>query len=104
MTNESKWVRLGSVRRFDRVEPSKAQALKPLEEAAEVFGAWQAWDRAGRDDVRLAHEIACECADVISATVNLLAALGVEDARPLLRGCRERNAARGRITDGRGPE
>lgn len=33
MTMQSKWVRVGSVRRFDHVEPDKAQALKPLEEA-----------------------------------------------------------------------
>ena len=33
----SKWVRVGSVRRFDHVEADKAQALKVLEEAAEVF-------------------------------------------------------------------
>lgn len=27
---------------FDKPDEPKAQALKPLEEAAEVFGAWQA--------------------------------------------------------------
>lgn len=30
---QSKWVHVGSVRRFDNVVPDKAQALKPLEEA-----------------------------------------------------------------------
>lgn len=29
----SKWVQMGSVRRFDHVKPDKAQALKVLEEA-----------------------------------------------------------------------
>lgn len=33
-------VELGSVAVFDNVECSKAQAMKVLEEAAEVFGAW----------------------------------------------------------------
>lgn len=32
------------LRAFREVEDSKAQALKPLEEAAEAFGAWQLCD------------------------------------------------------------
>lgn len=35
------FVKLGAVRAFPGAVPDKAQALKPLEEAAEVFGAWQ---------------------------------------------------------------
>lgn len=103
----SKWVRVGSVRRFDEVKADKAQALKPLEEAAEVFGAWQAMASA-----ELAHGGDCvlarlwrrmlldECADVIQATLNIVAALGVEDFRPYLKACEERNRERGRISDG----
>ena len=41
-----------------------------------------------------------ECADVIQATLNLVAALGVEDFRPYLKACEERNRERGRISDG----
>ena len=105
--SQSKWVRVGSVRRFDRVESDKAQALKPLEEASEVHGAWQAMASA-----ELAHGGDCvlerlwrkrlldECADVIQATLNLVAALGVEDFRPYLKACEERNRERGRISDG----
>lgn len=37
-------VKLGTVQTFADVRPDKAQALKVLEEAAEVFGAWQQWD------------------------------------------------------------
>ena len=103
----SKWVRVGSVRRFDEVKADKAQALKPLDEAAEVFGAWQATASA-----ELAHGGDCvlarlwrrmlldECADVIQATLNIVAALGVEDFRPYLKACEERNRERGRISDG----
>lgn len=40
-------VEIGSVAVFRDLEASKAQALKPLEEAAEVFGAWQAWRENG---------------------------------------------------------
>lgn len=34
-------VEIGTVQTFPDVKPDKAQALKVLEEAAEVFGAWQ---------------------------------------------------------------
>lgn len=111
---QSKWVRVGSVRRFDNVKPDKAQALKPLEEAAEVVGAWQIYDsysdaEAAREVgfteserlsiMRSARErILAECADVIQATLNLVAALGVEDFRPWMDECEERNRERGRIT------
>ena len=40
---------LGSVATFDGVAPDKAQALKVLEEASEVYNAWQVWDEC-RDD------------------------------------------------------
>lgn len=83
---QGKWVRVGSVRRFDHVEPDKAQAVKVLEEAAEVVGAWQQWCATtgwapeAHEDFRRA--LLDECADVIQATLNLVAALGVEDFRP----------------------
>lgn len=95
-TMQSKWVRVGSVRRFDEVKLlDNAQALKPLEEAAEVFGTWRRYDAEDWKDVLLA-----ECADVIQATLNLVAALGVEDFRPYMKACERRNRERGRITDG----
>lgn len=90
---KSKWVRVGSVRRFDEVWANKEQALKPLEEAAEIFGAWQRYGAEDWKDVLLD-----ECADVIQAALNLVAALGVEDFRPYMRACEERNRERGRIT------
>ena len=94
----SKWIRVGSVRRFDHVEADKAQALKPLEEAAEVFGAWQS---THLPEDRRREQILAECADVIQATLNLVAAYGVEDFRPWMKECEKRNRERGRITDGR---
>jgi len=102
---QSKWVHVGSVRRFDEVKPDKAQALKVLEEAAEVFGAWQAWQENGptmdNTEAGLVDRIIDECADVIQATLNLVAAYGVEDFRPYLKACERRNRERGRITDGK---
>lgn len=106
--SQSKWVRVGSVRRFGEVEADKAQALKVLEEAAEVLGAWQAMASAelahGGDSVlaRLWRKrLLDECSDVIQATLNLVAALGVEDMRPWMKACERRNRERGRITDGK---
>ena len=81
-------VNIGEVATFHGVKPDKAQALKVLEEAAEVFGAWQAFDD---------YELFCECADVIQATCNLVAAFGVSDFAPYMEECRTRNEERGRL-------
>ena len=106
-------VTIPPVRTFAHVEADKAQALKPLEEAAEVFGAWQDWkstyqrlpDPNADWDTSIAHgeaeqALLDECADVIQATLNLVAALGVEDFRPWMKACELRNRERGRISDG----
>ena len=87
-------VKVGEVETFRDVEPDKAQALKVLEEAAEVFGAWQEWE----DRRRLfgGKHLLDECADVIQAACNLVAALGVSDFAPYMERCRERNELRGR--------
>ena len=93
-------VKLGTVQTFKNVKPDKAQALKVLEEAAEVFGAWQLWEDESDCIDGDAFEIAClmaECADVIQATCNLLAAYGVEDFTHHMEACRRRNAERGRM-------
>ena len=95
----SKWVRVGSVRRFDHVEADKAQAMKVAEESLEVFSAWENFRDDASDVKRSA--VLDECADVIQATLNLVAALGVEDFRPYLKACERRNRERGRITDGK---
>lgn len=81
-------VNIGEVATFPGVKPDKAQALKVLEEAAEVFGAWQAFDD---------YELFYECADVIQATCNLVAAFGVSDFAPYMEECRIRNEERERF-------
>lgn len=111
MRPESKWVVLPSVRVFDEVGADKAHALKPLEEAAEIFGACQEWDRyhgtrahfdgaSAQAAEAMKGEIVDECCDTISAVCNLLVSFGVYDLTEPMRRCRERNARRGRITDG----
>ena len=98
-------VTIPPVRCFAHVETSKAQALKPLEEAAEVFGAWQGYDRTkswGYDwDEYLANNdylisLVEECCDVIVATCNLLAALGITDLTEAMAECERKNDDRGR--------
>lgn len=83
----SNTMNVGSVRLFDTLCRDKAQALKPLEEAAEAFGAWQQRDAyrgcaAGpcRDELR--RDLIDECLDAVQATVNLLAAVGARSRRP----------------------
>lgn len=101
-------VTIPPVRTFAGVEADKAHALKPLEEAAEVFAAWQDHERTkswGYDwDEYLAHNDAIislvdECCDVITATCNLLAALGVTDLTEAMAACERRNRERERYGD-----
>lgn len=92
-------VYIGGVQTFKETKPDKAQALKPLEEAAEVFSAWQDWwnEQPGDDVDELTDDLVDECADVIQAVCNLLASLGVTDLRDAMERCAERNRARGRL-------
>ena len=86
---------VGTVPVFASTEADKAQALKVVEEAAEVFGAWQTWvDGGWRAGDRRA--LIGECADVIQAVGNLLDALGVVDMEQHMELCKVRNEARGR--------
>lgn len=86
---------VGTVPVFVSTEADKAQAMKVVEEAAEVFGAWQTWVDGGwcAGDRRA---LIGECADTIQAVGNLLDALGVADMEQHMEECRARNEARGR--------
>ena len=88
-------VELGSVAAFDNVECSKAQAMKVLEEAAEVFGAWQKREKVCGVD---ADDLIGELCDVIQECCNMAAAVGCDDLRLALWDCEDRNRKRGRIT------
>lgn len=97
------YIKLGAVRAFPRVAPDKAHALKPLEEAAEVFGAWQLMRGAAEYGLNPKHkkaDLMDEIADTIQACCNLAAALGVEDMTTYLARCEERNRKRGRYGEG----
>lgn len=92
-----------NVRAFNEVKDGKDQALKPLEEAAEVFGAWQKCDdtRYAATTVRwtFREDLIDECMDTIQAVANLLAAVdatqGEVDAA--IKRMDERNWNRGRL-------
>lgn len=105
------YIKLGAVRAFPGTVPDKAQALKVLEEAAEVFGAWQeaeisktAYAEPEEREVNgyafgYGEVLLDEIADTIQASCNLAAALGVTDLTPHLAACEERNRERGRYGD-----
>lgn len=94
-------VNIGAVRTFDHVKPNKEQALKPLEEAAEVFAAWQVWNEIKDQNFSIFYdgkeEILSECADVIQSVCNLAASLGVHDLTHYMHVCEQRNRERGRF-------
>lgn len=98
-----RYVKLGAVRAFPGAVPDKAQALKPLEEAAEVFGAWQLMRDTVESGLNAKYEKADlidEIADTIQACCNLASALGVTDLTPYLARREERNRERGRYDSG----
>jgi hypothetical protein len=92
-----------NMRVFNNVNDDKYQALKPLEEAAEIFGAWQA-----RYNMRFASRGACgafrrdlidECVDTVQAAANMLAAVGATQGEvdAAIKRMDERNGDRGRL-------
>ena len=89
-------VRIGEVATFPGVKPDKEQAKKVLEEAAEMFGAWQDYDERPWKTSRI-EALRDECADVIQAVANMLAAVGVEDFTEDMQACEARNRERGRL-------
>ena len=83
-----------------RMDTDKEAALKPLEEAAEAFGAWQEYQRGfsfitfdGCDVYK--QRFADEIADVIQAACNLADRHGI-DLQAAMERCEERNRQRGR--------
>ena len=93
---KSNAVHVGAVATFEGVKPDKAQALKVLEEAAEVFGAWQDWEKSENLKPCYRVDLLDEIADVVQAACNLAAAFGVTDFAPYMQDCRIRNEERGR--------
>lgn len=101
------YMKLGNVLPFPGAKPDKAQALKVLEEAAEVVEEFKRADpgdvlpvaRQFPDCNKRILPLVDEIADTIQACCNLAAALGVDDLTPYLARCEERNRERGRYGD-----
>ncbi len=79
---------------FKDATDSKEQALKPLEEAAEVFAAWQQWDK--EPSMTTAKHVTDEVCDLLQAAMNLLAGIGSLEIEEAIECMIERNEARGR--------
>lgn len=104
-------VKLTSVRTFPNAEPTKAQALKVLEEASETVEAFKKWFLANGFQKCNAEKVPAdfadaefndlmdEIADTIQASCNLAASLGVTDLTPYLARCEERNRRMGRYDE-----
>ena len=92
-----------NMRVFNEVKDSKGQALKPLEEAAEVFGAWQKCDELRHSPVTMRKvfrpNLIDKCMDTVQAVVNLLAAVSATqgDVDAAIKRMDERNWDRGRL-------
>ena len=89
---------------FRKVNDNKPQALKPLEEAAEIFGAWQKCDDMRNSPVAAARNalrdnLIDECMDTVQAIANLLAAVSATQGEvdAAIRRLDERNGDRGRL-------
>lgn len=96
-----------------RMDTDKEAALKPLEEAAEAFGAWQTYQPYDKEPTcsadldgqgaffwakrkKILHKmLADEIADVIQAACNLADRHGI-DLQAAMERCEERNRKRGR--------
>lgn len=86
-------IKLGEVHTFPNAAVNKEQALKILEEAAEVYSAWENY---AADDESAEYNLACECADLITAVCNMMAALGIEDGSIYIEHVEAKNKKRGR--------
>lgn len=85
---------LGEVRTFPKPKHDKEQVMKIQEEACEVFSAWEDWQKNDTDGNL--HHLINECTDVIMATSNLLASLGIYNLQPWMLKCETHNVLRGR--------
>ena len=110
-------VTIGNVETFKNPRPDKAQVLKIAEEEHEVYSAWEdmrrfciggiycatcvdghpAMEMYGHGYCSTHDAVVDECCDLIMATCNFLASLGVTDIREAMERCVERNRDRGRM-------
>lgn len=92
-----------NMRVSDKVNDDKHQVLKPLEEAAEIYGAWQESDGMRpttfkRDRVDMRNRLIDECMGTVQAVADVLAAVGATQGEvdAAIKRMDERNEGRGR--------
>ena len=96
-------VYVGGVQAWDTGLTPRQQACKMNEEVMEVFSAIERCEgedldpEAWHGSESMHFRVVDECCDVITATCNLLAMLGVTDLREAMERCAERNRERGRL-------
>ena len=97
--DDDRLIQMGAVQPFDEVPTQHDTVRKLVEEAAEVFGAWYVLSLSEDEDAyrHAYNSLTDEIADVIQVIANLCNALGIHDARSIIKACRDRNVARGRI-------
>jgi len=71
------------------------ELFKLVEEVGEVAAEFYNSDRKNAVEWEDIHSIACECADVLQATVNLLCMLGYSDIQALMDATYMKNKERG---------
>lgn len=99
-------VYIGDVQPVNCASCSREQSEKILSEAAEVFGAVDAYElnesSYARENLEwyvssFKRNVLDECADLITAVCGVISALGVDDFSDYMRACERRNRERGRI-------
>lgn len=93
-----------NMRVFNKVNDNKHQVLKPLEEAAEIYGVWQELDNMRPTTFKQAwvdirNCLIDECMDTVQAVANVLAAVGATQGEvdAAIKRMDERNEDRGRL-------
>ena len=93
------------VRTFPNPRQDKAQAVKVLEESAEIYSEWQFISACPRTPCRecaiyricgVREDFLLECADAITAISNFAASVGCEDMTAYIVACEKKNMKRGR--------
>lgn len=99
-------VYIGDVQPVNCASCSREQSEKILSEAAEVFGAVDAYalNECCYAGTHLEEYMTIfkrgvldECADLITAVCGVISALGVDDFSDYMRACEQRNRERGRL-------
>ncbi|NEG54483.1 hypothetical protein [Bifidobacterium platyrrhinorum] len=97
--SESKPITIGAIEPFAPGPEMKEEqpAVRVLEESAQLLEAYRDWDEGGETEY-LRLRLFDKSADVIQATVNLLASMGALDyeVNAAIKRCRERNRAKDR--------